>query len=107
MNYRQLGDLTFLIPMINNPYVRTLMQDYLHPILLHEESLQTAITFVRAGGDYTMAADELCIHKNTVRYRMGKIKELLSPADSENDFYAKLSSAIKVYLIIQMQSQCE
>lgn len=104
MDYRQLADLAFLIPTVNNPHVRTFMQAYLHPILFNEESIPTAVAVVRAGGDYARAAEKLCVHKNTVRYRMSKIKDMLSPEDSENDFYMKLSLAIKIYLIIQVQT---
>jgi len=99
MQYNDLGTLSFLIPSVDNPYVRTYMQRYLKPVLENEESMRTAIAFVRAEGDYAAAAEELCLHKNTLRYRINRLHETLSPNLGTEPFYECLSTAVKIYLI--------
>ena len=44
----------------------------------HEDLMQTAQAYVMAQGDVVKAAKLLHVHKNTVRYRLGRIKEALS-----------------------------
>jgi len=106
MRYRDLGTLAFLIPTLSNPHLQSFMQSYLGPIITNEENMRTAIAVIRASGDIALAAQELYVHKNTVRYRMSKIKELLSENQSDEVFYENLSSAIKIYLTRQIQQDC-
>ena len=39
------------------------------------EMLKTLRTYLRCGGNIKAAADQLCVHKNTVFYRIGKLRE--------------------------------
>lgn len=43
-----------------------------------ERLRETVSAFLRHGGNVEDAAVELCVHRNTVRYRLGKAEELLS-----------------------------
>lgn len=103
MHYHDIGTLSFLIPAVDNSYVRTYMQTFLAPIVENEESLHTAITFVRTGGDFDVASSKLCLHKNTLRYRINKIHNLLSPDLSYDEFYEALATAVKIYMICQLR----
>lgn len=103
MHYRDIGTLSFLIPEADNSNVRTYMQTFLSPIFANEESMNTAIAFIRAGGNFDAAASELCLHKNTLRYRINKIQRLLAPDLSYEDFYEALSTAVKIYMICQLR----
>lgn len=103
IRYSKIGTLSFLIPMVNSSYIQAYMQDYLSPIVRDEEYMRTAIVFIRAEGDYEAAAKKLNCHKNTLRYRINKIYANLSPELSYDAFYEKLSIAIKIYLVKQIQ----
>ena len=41
------------------------------------ELLKTVRAYLRCGGNMKAAADLLCVHKNTVFYRIGKLREEL------------------------------
>jgi hypothetical protein len=99
IQYCNIGTLSFLIPMVNNFYIQANMQDYLSPIVRDENYMRTAIEFIRAEGDFEVVAKKLNYHKNTIRYRIDRIKSKLSPELSYEAFYERLSIAIKAYLI--------
>jgi len=103
VKYSKIGSLSFLIPMVNNSYIHVYMQDFLSPIFNDEEYMRTTIAFIRAEGDYEVAAKKLNFHKNTLRYRIKKLHSNLSPELSYEAFYEKLSIAIKIYLVKQIQ----
>lgn len=50
-------------------------------------------------GDVVKTAEELFCHKNTIRYRMGKIQELIDPKSSDKSFYETLSIAVRIYML--------
>ena len=104
IHYRDIGTLSFLIPSADNSYVRTYMQTFLAPIVSNEENINTAVAFVRAEGDFDEAARSLCLHKNTLRYRIKKIHKLLSPELSDEAFYESLATAIKIHMICQLRN---
>jgi len=41
----------------------------------------------------------LSVHENTIRYRIGKIKEMIPYGKSEIDFYETISLTSKIYRI--------
>ena len=98
-SFDEIGILSFLIPESDNPYVCTFMHKVLQPIVSNDESMKTAIALVRCEGDFEAAANELFLHKNTMRYRIAKIRELIAPDASYESFYEQLSTAVKIYLV--------
>ena len=52
-------------------------------------------------GDLDKTAEKLFFHKNTVRYRLSKMHELLDPSSNEKEFSENLSIAIKIYMLNQ------
>ena len=58
------------------------------------ELFDTAVIYFEKDGNIIETANELFIHKNTVRYRLEKIKEIL---DMDSGFYEQLAIAMKVY----------
>ena len=44
-------------------------------------------------------AEALFCHKNTVRYRMSKIQELIDPKSNDKTFYESLSIALRIYML--------
>lgn len=51
--------------------------------------LDTLITLVNCNGNVDMAAQKMFQHKNTIRYRMNKLKAVFA-ADNDLEFYGKL-----------------
>lgn len=79
------------------------MHGFLKPVLdknnnQAKELLDTAIAFIRGGGNFKLVSEELHIHENTLRYRLNKLHKMLNPNRTEFEFYQNLSVAIKLYL---------
>ena len=74
-------------------------------ILREEEHdlLETAKAYVLCSGDVIKTAELLFCHKNTVRYRLAKIQEVIDPANKDKDFYESLSIAIRIYILTQFK----
>ena len=68
-----------------------------HPATKHMPLLETALTFSRCGGNVERTAAVLCQHKNTVRYRMDRIGEILG-AENNIELYGKLYFFTRAYL---------
>ena len=67
----------------------------------NSELLQTAIVYVKLGGNIKNTAKSINLHENTVRYRINKIKEIFNTTNSEFEFYEELALGIKLHLIHQ------
>lgn len=102
--YKDLGIYKLIVAHINSKGTSEYMRDYLSPVFEEEEKegdlLQTAIEYVLAKGDSVKAAERLFCHKNTIRYRIGKLQEKLDPDANEKEFYQNLAAAIKIYLLL-------
>lgn len=109
--YKDLGIYKLIVTHINSKRTEEYMRDYLAPIFEEEDRdgdlIQTAIEYVLAKGDMIKAAERLYCHKNTIRYRIGKLQEKLDPHTNEKEFYQNLAAAIKVYLLLNMIRQQE
>lgn len=104
LDYQEIGVYQFLIPNRDFESLLKFMNEYLNPILdkknnQTKELLDTAIAFIRGGGNFKSVSEELHIHENTLRYRLSKLHKLLNPGSVEFEFYQNLTIAIKVYLI--------
>lgn len=99
VRYEKIGTYQMLLPKRNSDEQIAFMFGYLGPILGQEEQLKTAIQYVLAAGDINETAARLICHKNTVRYRINKLHEILDEEASDFAFYENLSTAVKIYLI--------
>ncbi|WP_312653706.1 PucR family transcriptional regulator [Aminipila sp.] len=103
INYEEIGAYQMLLPEIKSEHLQKYMQNYLHPILNdgegQSELIKTAVQYVLAGGDLNQASERLFCHKNTVRYRVNKIHELIDINSNEMEFFEHLATAIRIYLI--------
>ena len=99
--YEEMGIYRFIVPEINSPNMKAYMEEYLGPILKPEESelLHTATAYIMCSGDVVKTADRLFCHKNTVRYRLAKIQEMVDPKSNDKAFYESLSIAIRIYML--------
>lgn len=97
VDYDDIGTYKFLIPNCHDDIEMAFMRKYLRR--MNKEQLETAIVFVKSNGSFDEAARRLACHRNTVRYRIGRIKEKTDPTKSDFEFYENLAAAIKIYLL--------
>lgn len=100
-NYDSLGIYKLLIPWGKDDGALEYMKEYLRPLFQENDQvlLETAVAYVRAEGDAQRAAAELFCHKNTIRYRVGRLQEKLDPVVGEKTFYRNLSSAVEIWIL--------
>lgn len=102
--YKNLGIYKLIISDIHSYSIQEYMETYLEPLFDDEEKdhelLHTAIEYVLSKGDAMKTAERLYCHKNTIRYRIGKVQEKLDPGTNEKEFYQNLAMAVKIYLLM-------
>lgn len=102
--YRNMGIYQLIVSYIHTTPMRRYVQNFFAPLLEEEEKdgelMHTAIEYVLAKGDAVKTAERLFCHKNTIRYRIGKLQEKLDPNSNEKEFYQNLAIAVKIYLLI-------
>ena len=99
--YEDLGIYRFIVPEINSHNMKEYMEEYLRPLIEDEgELLRTAKTYVLTGGLLEETADRLYCHKNTVRYRLDRIQEMLDPNSTEKEFFENLALAIRIHMLM-------
>lgn len=98
--YSSIGTYQFLIPQRNTDVMQAYIENIIGPIKERPDYFETVHRLVLCGGDTSLTADFFGCHQNTIRYRLGKIKALLHlESETEQDFYAVLAAAMRLYLI--------
>lgn len=102
--FSDIGVYSILMPYINNIWLHKFYNSIIIPIKNYDEKyntelFNTAIKYIENDGKINETANALYLHKNTIRYRISKIKELLNMNHCEGSFYEQLSIAIKLYKI--------
>ena len=92
----QLGPLRFLLDAPDVSQVRSVVAEQLGPLLAHDgraDLLATLREFVRADGNVTETAKACFIHKNTLRYRLKRLTEVLGrdPAAPDVKFHLRMA----------------
>ncbi len=98
--FRDAGLDQILLPSKDAPWMRNYYERLLAVIegydARHGVSLMETLTeYVSCGGDFKMTAEKLYQHSNTVRYRIDKIRNLLS-LGSEVDSFSQLSILVRL-----------
>ena len=102
--YSSIGTYQFLIPQRDTEIMQTYMENIINPLKARPEYFETVHRLVLYGGDTCLTADYFGCHQNTIRYRLGKIKALLHlESETEQDFYAVLAAAMRLYLINEVK----
>lgn len=105
--FREIGIYGILMPFHNELWVHNWYNSIIIPIQEHDakfntELLPTALKFVENDGKVLETAEAMFIHKNTIRYRLNKIKEILRMEESNLDFLEQLSVAMKLHKIYHL-----
>ena len=91
------GVYRLILPVLEHTQTRTYADSILSPLADYKDLRETAECFVSAGGDLTKTAGLLHCHVNTIRYRLGRIRELTGlAAQTDSDFYVHLKLAISI-----------
>lgn len=104
--YYEIGTYKILMPFYNDNYMMNFYSETVGKIKQYDqkyntELLSTSIDYVKSGGNIKETAKSVNLHENTVRYRIGKLKDILGVKNSEFEFYEQLSLGIKLYMIYQ------
>jgi hypothetical protein len=102
--FHDIGVYSILMPYIDEIWIRNFYNRSIMPIKNYDEKynmelFDTAVKYIENDGKINETANALFLHKNTIRYRINKIKELLNMGDCEGSFYEQLSIAIKLHKI--------
>ena len=99
--YDELGVYRFLIPTMYSVNTKERMEEYLKPLLedANADLLETAVAYIQCHGDVEETAKKMICHKNTIRYRMSRVQEILDAEGADKDFYESLFIAVRLYLL--------
>lgn len=100
--YSEIGLYRFIMPFLHSYWLTDYSRSVVEPIRQYDEKysadlFHTAMAYVQNEGNIKQTAAALFQHENTVRYRIGKIKELLGMDRENAGFYPQLCIAIQAY----------
>ena len=101
MKFQDLGIYKFLLPNIENQWLKAFYHEFLDKIKNYDKNhdgnlLITGKNFVKFNGDYRKTAEHMYQHHNTIRYRIAKIRELSYSETDISGFYEQLSIALMI-----------
>lgn len=103
--FSNLGVNRALIPLKTNPWLLDYYDSIISPLLKYDRDndtqlLITATQYVKSSGDIKKTAELVFQHPNTIRYRIDKIKKILSNVVDSSSFYEELVIAIRLHQIL-------
>ncbi len=104
LEFKSIGMNQILMPICKNKWVRQYYENFHQKLTLydqkHNSNLQeTLIQYIKCGGDVVLTADKLFQHGNTVRYRLGKIKDIMGIHDA-SDAYIQMYVYVRFHEIM-------
>lgn len=99
-HFKDLGLHRFLYGWFDTPRSMSVARDFLRPILEESEEtrgtlLRTLRVYLHSGGRTSVAARSLGMHRNSVRYRLHRIEELLNVDLSDPDVQTVLQLVLR------------
>ena len=106
--YEKMGIYRIFFSMSDDRQLKQISANILGHIPEEEESqslLETLNCYILNGCNLTKTADELFIHRNTLKYRLNRIREILGedPDDVNQNFRLHLAFKIRKYLEMKAQ----
>ena len=93
----ETGAYRIILPALEHPQTAAFADSVLRPLAESEDLRETADEYVSAGGDLAKSATALHCHVNTVRYRLGRIREQTGLTGlTDADFYMHLKLALLI-----------
>lgn len=99
----RLGPMRFVLDAPDLERVRDLVREQLGPLLDvdHADLLATLRAYVAADGHVTQAAAACFVHKNTMRYRIGRVHATLGADPGDPDVRFRLRTGIELLDLLQ------
>jgi sugar diacid utilization regulator len=99
--FDDLGICRILDPSDNSPEVRGFLTEWLGPLMAYDreksaELVKTLARYLDSGGSYDATARALNIHRSTLRYRLGRIRDISGHDLQDVDTRLNLHLATKV-----------
>ena len=103
MLYEDLGIYKIILPFCENDVMKDFAKKYIKPLEdfdleTNGNLLETAVEYVLNDGDLQKTADAMIQHKNTIRYRIKNISNILGMNIFETQNYETLSCAVRIYI---------
>ncbi len=100
--YKDLGFIKILLDVKHTDILSDYVTDHLQPLITYDEKhhanlLETLSLYFKYHGSLQRIAQAMFCHRNTVSYRLGLIKKLLSSSLSEEEQNFQLSTALFIY----------
>lgn len=104
--YNELNVYKLLLPFKDSVYLKEFYNETILLLKQNDEKynsglLETLINYVDLDGDYKKIAKKMFQHENTIRYRIGKIKDILNLGSSNIEFIEQISLAAKIEKILR------
>jgi len=102
--FRNAGVYRLLAAQMSSGKLAESAKEFMKPLLSSGDEdvrnlLLTAREYVTSGFDLNETAEKLFCHKNTVRYRIRRIHELLGETLDEENFRESLALSVRVLLL--------
>lgn len=103
--YKDLGISKLLIGAEGNPLFEDFYNETILPIKEYDQNnntqlLQTMFVLAKNDMDFKKTSETMFMHENTIRYRINKVKELLSYGVSDMDFFITVSMLYKIHILL-------
>jgi hypothetical protein len=108
--FDDLGVYRILDPGDSSPEVRGFMLEWLGDLLDYDrtkqaELVKTLARYLDCGGNYDLTADSLKVHRSTLRYRLGRIRDITGRDLNDADTRLNLHLATRVLDVIGPEDQ--
>ena len=106
IDYSKLGVARILVDLLGSSALEEFYNDMTQPIYKSDAQnntnlLNTMLIFAEYEMDYKKTAEAMFVHENTIRYRIGKLKDLIPYGKSDMDFLETISIIAKLYYMKQ------
>lgn len=103
MRYEDLGIYKVILPFAESDVMKDFARRYIKPLEDYDletngNLLETAIAYVLNDADLIKTAESMIQHKNTIRYRLKNISNIIGENIFETKHYESLSFAIRIYI---------
>ncbi len=103
MLYDALGLYKVILPFCETEIMKDFARNYIKPIEDYDletngNLLETAVEYVLNDGDLQKTAESMIQHKNTIRYRMKNVCNIIGMNIFETKHYEALACAVRIYI---------
>lgn len=101
--FDSLGSYQAILPFAGKPSMTSYSKKYIMPLEIYDiekngNLMNTLINFVKCNADLEKTGHIMSQHKNTIRYRLNKIGEILNLNPFSLGDYEELALAVRIYI---------